>query len=83
MKRLVIALTALTLAAGSVAAAPAGEANEKPEAAPIQITASQPVTVDAGTVMSTRELNRAGIDASTQITVSDFSNGKPVNTYTR
>lgn len=83
MKRFIIALTALTMAAGSVAAAPSGERNESPDASPAQVTAAKPVTVDAGHVFSTRELNRAGIDASTQVTVSDFSNGKPVDTYTR
>ncbi|MBC9248113.1 hypothetical protein H4P12_15660 [Paracoccus sp. 11-3] len=83
MKRFAIVLTALTLAAGSVAAAPSGQQNENPDATQVTVSAAKPVTVDANRVLSARELSRAGIDASTQVTVSDFSNGKPVDTYTR
>lgn len=83
MKRFAIAMTALALTAGSVAAAPSGQSNESPDATPVQVTAAKPVTVDATKVLSPRELSRAGIDAKTQVTVSEFSNGKPVDTYTR
>lgn len=83
MKRFAIALTALTLTAGSVAAAPAGADNERPEAFPNRIEAAQAVTVDAGTVLTQAELDRSGLKADTQLSITDFSGEKPVDTYTR
>lgn len=80
MKRIAIAMTALALTAGSVTAVSASDTADR---MPHQVTAQQSVTIDAGRVMSARELDRAGLDASSQVTVSEFSNGKPVDTYTR
>ncbi|MBC9248114.1 hypothetical protein H4P12_15665 [Paracoccus sp. 11-3] len=80
MKRIAIAMTALALTAGSVAVA---QASDTADRMPHQVTAEQTVTVDAARVMSARELSRAGVDAAAQVTVTDFSNGKPVDTYTR
>lgn len=78
MKRFAIALTALSLVAGAASAA-----NEAPEAAARPAEALQSVSVEAGKILSTRELERAGIKADAKLNVSNFGTDGVHNTYER
>lgn len=72
MKRFVVALTALTLAAGAASAAGMGNMNERP-GAPAQVeAAANTMQVPAGDVLTAVELERAGLNANDKLTVTSF-----------
>ncbi|MBK4216573.1 hypothetical protein JJJ17_11605 [Paracoccus caeni] len=83
MKRFAIALTALSLVAGAASATNFGGTNESPDLPVRSFEAAKTVSVDAGTVMSPRELNRAGLKADAKVKVSDFSSSAVPSTYER
>lgn len=70
MKSILVALTALSLTAGAVAAAPSGQTNERPGTAAVHTEAKEVVEVRAGTVMSSTELTRAGLKADDKLVVT-------------
>jgi hypothetical protein len=71
MKNIVAASTILVLLAGGASAAANG-GNERPDFATPKVNVENTETVKAGTLFSTKELQRAGREASDTIEVTVF-----------
>lgn len=83
MKTLATVLCALILATGAAQAAGFDGGNPDQDMPTAPVVATNPVKVRADHVLSGKELNRAGLDANADLTVSDFSAPGPRSTYIR
>ncbi|WP_295045348.1 hypothetical protein [uncultured Paracoccus sp.] len=83
MKTLATVLGALILATGTAQAASFNAGNRDADTPSIPVVASHPVQVKAADVLSPKELARSGIDANTELTVSDFTAPGPRKVETR
>lgn len=85
MKTFVFALTALTLATGAATASVGNDVDERRDLSPTAAevhAAANTRQVPARTVMTSVELNHAGISGDTLVTVSSFGNeGRIANLY--
>lgn len=80
---LIAASFAVSFAAGAVSAAGPGAPNERPEAPARPTAAAKTITVNAGALNSTKEMQRAGLKATDKVSVTDVSLPKAKRTYER
>lgn len=81
MKNVAALIGAMILAAGSAQAANTGNTDYDLPSAPV--VAEKTIQVEAGQILSPSELTRTGLDAETQVTVSDFTAPGERSTYIR
>lgn len=78
MKHTVAILTALALSAGAATAADVNRMNERPEGVARVVSAQHTTQVRADSVLTTKELRRAGLSADARITITSY----PSENYT-
>ncbi len=83
MKTFATVLGALILATGTAQAASFNAGNPDADMPTAPVVAAHSVQVKAAKVLSGKELARRGVDANTEVTVSDFTAPGPRSTYTR
>ena len=83
MKTLATVFGALILATGTAQAASFNSGNSDSDMPTAPIVATSAVQVKAADVLSSKELERAGLDADAELTVSDFTAPGERSTYIR
>ncbi|SET35125.1 hypothetical protein [Paracoccus homiensis] len=72
MKHTVAILTALALSTGAAAAAGPNTVNERPGDVAHVVSANNTTQVRADSVLTTKELHRAGLSADAKLTVTSY-----------
>ena len=83
MKNIAAILGAVILATGTAQAASYNSGNSDADMPTAPVVAAQTVEVKAADLMNKKDLERAGIDADSTLSVSDFTAPGPRSTYIR